>query len=218
VCPVLPYARADIPLNGKPTFLTKHVKHTTCGTRHTDPLFFDRISGSPIVTLSPNGRVSRKQDAGATHSAAHAVGVRGLLTPMPDLASLNSELSEQEDATSSETKTALAEAAVVEEEEASLPHEHDERSLATTAARRQDKTAAPDQAPDEAPEGCSEQSESCVRSHSDKEVDTWWECDYCSRAFASLDEASEHEESCCANKSKTASINTPGGQEKVRRN
>ena len=133
-----------------------------------------------------------------------------MLTPIPDLASLKSE---QEDAANSEMKTALADAAAVEEEAAPLPFEDDEHSLATTAARRQDETAARDQGHD----GSSEQSESCVRSHSDKEIDTWWECDYCSRAFASLDLASAHEELCCFNKSKTASNNTLGGQGKVSR-
>ena len=31
---------------------------------------------------------------------------------------------------------------------------------------------------------------------SDKEVDTWWECDFCARAFASLELASAHEATC----------------------
>ena len=92
------------------------------------------------------------QDASASHTAVHAVGVRGLLSPMPALDSFDNETDRGENA-----------------------DEGGRSGSAAVAACEAPATAADAEA-------------------GDKQPDTWWECDYCSRAFASLDLASAHEE------------------------
>ena len=113
----------------------------------------NRISGSPVVTLSPNGKVSRVQDTSASHTAVHAVGVRGLLSPVPALDSFDYDAKSGENA--------------------------------NEAGGSGDAAAAT---------ACEAPAEAADTEIDDKQPDTWWECDYCSRAFASLDLASAHEE------------------------
>ena len=148
---------------------------------------FGRISGSPVVTLSPNGRASRS----ASDLGAGVVQIdESAWAPAPAFPELQQEAAEKE------VENARNEEVKANDDPSHLQYaaeSHDDCSKSQADVVQEQPTAVRD---------TNTASEEEVSSGSDagtQDKETWWECDYCSRAFASLDLASAHEVSCARN-------------------
>jgi hypothetical protein len=142
-----------------------------------------RISSSPIVTLSPNGRAS-------SYSSNQPP-----VTHHPPVTHAASSASAE-----------CADAFVHEPTEVPAAGDSEAVAEACAGSYKEHPDSVPDKMGQETVLQVGQDSSSSVASaaadkkeQTGNEKETWWECDYCSRAFTSLEVASTHELKCWRN-------------------
>ena len=138
-----------------------------------------RISSSPIVTLSPNGRASSysSNHPPVTHDASCASAECAdafVHEPTEVPAAGDSEL------------VAEACAGSCKEQPGSVPDKMGQETVLQVGQESSSSSSVASAATDR-------------NEQTGNEKETWWECDYCSRAFTSLEVASTHELKCSRN-------------------
>ncbi len=144
-----------------------------------------RISRSPIVTLSPNGRASSYSNyAPAAHAASSASAECADAfvhepTEVPDAGVVAEACAGSCKEQPRPVPATMGKDTVLQvgQDAPLLPHSSSSSSSSSVVA-----SAAADK-----------------KEQTGNAKETWWECDYCSRAFTSLEEASIHEPKCSRN-------------------
>ena len=142
-----------------------------------------RISSSPIVTLSPNGRAS-------SYSCNHPPSAHAASSASAECA--DAFVQEPTEVPGADDSHVVAEACA-----GSCKEQPD--SVPDTMGQETELQVGRDSTSSSSFSSVTASAAADKKEQTENEKETWWECDYCSRAFTSLEVASTHELKCSRN-------------------